>query len=151
MASGIDNGDGDDVIVFHRANSPNANGVPALIAQLFFMKRKLIPFLVMSTISLLPLVSFASIKRSPSSIWMAMMPPAAHVRVIRQIRFLDDARLRREHYVQVFVPCLIDGVRSRARLFGLDANRRRDFFVGLKLKDVRDRTPFAARPISGIS
>src|SRR5204862_6421672 len=34
----IDNGNSNDVIVFLRANSPNADGVAALIAQLLFME-----------------------------------------------------------------------------------------------------------------
>ncbi len=38
--------------------------------------------------------------------------PFAHIAVIRKIGFLDDARLRGEYDVEIFIPRLIDGIRS---------------------------------------
>jgi hypothetical protein len=55
----------------------------------------------------------------------------ANVTVIGKIRFFNDARLSGENNVQILVPRLIDSVWSCAGFFGLDADRRGDFFIGL--------------------
>ena len=92
----------------------------------------------MSTISLLPLVNFGvdqaivllDLDRDDAAF--------ANVAVIGKIRFLDDARARRENDVEIFVPGFIDNVRAGAGFLGLDADGRGDFLVGAQLEKVRD-------------
>ena len=96
----------------------------------------------MSTISLSPLVSFASIRRSSSSIWIAMMPPFRMLLKSVRFDFLTMPRARREDDVQVLVPGFVDDVRLGAGLLRLDADRRGDLLVAAELEQVRDGAAF---------
>ena len=100
------------------------------------------PSFVMRTISLSPLVSFASIRQSSCFDLDGDDAAFADVAVIGEIRFLHDAGAGRENDVEIFVPGFVDGVRARARLLRLNANGRGDFFVGAQLEQVGDATAF---------
>ena len=64
--------------------------------------------MVISTISLLPFVSFASIRQSSFFDLDRDDAAFADVAVIGEIRFLHDAGAGRENDVQIFVPGFID-------------------------------------------
>ena len=57
----------------------------------------------------------------------------AHVGVIGKVGFLHNSRLRCENDMEIFVPGLIDSSRTSTRFFGLNPDRRCDFFIGAQL------------------
>ena len=105
----------------------------------------------MSTASLVPLVRRTSIKLSPCSMPMAMMPPLRHVGKILQRGFLHRALLGGEEDEVLFG--LPRGVVALVgSLLRLDADERGDFLAGAHLEQVRDGAALGgAGTMSGIS
>ena len=113
----IDNRDRDHLVLLVRTNSPDADRVSALIAQLLFVKAQAHSFLrdqndlvvAIRQLRVDQAIVLFDLDRDDAAF--------ANVAVIGEIRFLDDARLRREHDVEIFVPGLIDRVRPGADFF----------------------------------
>ena len=109
--------DGNDVIIFLRPNSPDADGVAPLIAQLFFVKAQTHPFFGDEDDLVVAVGKF----RVDQTIVLLDLDgddaAFADIAVIGKVRFLYDAGAGRENDVQVFVPGLVDGVRASAGAF----------------------------------
>src|SRR5262249_52444072 len=97
-------------------NPPNPDGIAALIPQLFFVKAEAHPlrrdedeFVVsVGELSVDESIPFFDLNRDDAAF--------SNVAVIGEIRFLHDTGLRCEDDVEIFIPGLVDCVRSSARL-----------------------------------
>src|SRR5438093_321986 len=139
----IDTRYADHLIYFVWANSPDADCVLALIAQLFLVKSKTHSFLGNQN-NLVIAASQVGVDQAIAFFNLDGDDPAfANVPIIGKVRFLDDTRLCRENDVKIFVPGLIDRIRANARFLRLDSNRGGDFFFRSQLKNVGNRSAFS--------
>ena len=108
---------GNDVVAFLWTNSPDADRVATLVAQLFFVKTQTHPVpgneneLVVAGCKVGVDQAIARFDLNGDD------SPFPDIGVIREIRFFDDTGASSEDDVQILVPGIVGRVRARAGTF----------------------------------